>query len=287
MCERPGEAFIRANVSLGFEASAAGLSLKYWVNVSGVLRNASVHFPERLKATRCGLLRCWCSPKWHSLQRCYFWRDQINEVRCACVWSHPHVKLFLLFCFFTFHFFKKGFSGHACPKWLSVFVMDSQCRCQLVSVESHCTVCRDAPWRGAICPRSLTTIWVWFGPVSMTPIQKDLRWESLNLAFTLSFWKQDTVEQRASGHWWSKLIFLRFFHCGSVGKNVSSPFTFRHATAAPREGHLSCRSLREWMTVAEASSQKYYHCKYSPLLRMFGYDFELIVQWMMQASENI
>lgn len=101
------------------------------------------------------------------------WLDKWSEV-CMCdliqMWFcfGQFCFLGLLFFFFCISFFKNSCRAMDVQNGQPYFNgWDSQCCCQLVSVESHCTVCRDAPWRGTICPRSRTTIWVWFGPVSM------------------------------------------------------------------------------------------------------------------------
>lgn len=160
------------------------------------------------------------------------WPDKWSEV-CVCDLFHM-CFCFGQFCFLSLPFF---FFLHFICQAMNVRLRngwDPQCCCQLVSVESYGSACRDAPWRRSICPRSLTIIWVWFGPVSMHSNP-----EGSVLRVT---WKKVIFEQSI----WALIKHNHFFHC-CLGKKYC---------------HLSSRSLYEWITVAEASSLKYYINKY-------------------------
>lgn len=118
-------------------------------------------FSRAVESDKMQRLPCWCYLKWHSLQWCCFWHDRINEVRYACVISSTCNFLFSNFAFFSCFFLYFILKTVVVGQWISKMAKrvfngwDSQCCCQLVSVESHWTVCRDVPWWGPICPMSL------------------------------------------------------------------------------------------------------------------------------------
>lgn len=117
------------------------------------------------------------------------WPDKWSEV-CVCVisstcdFASSHFAFWVCFFYIFFFFF---FIFMVFGQWISKMAecvfngWDSQCCCQLVSVESHCCVRKDALRRRSICPKSLMTIWVWFGPVSIHSTPEGSLLQSLNL----------------------------------------------------------------------------------------------------------